>query len=59
VGEKKIVFVKMNNGFKATAIEVGIEMDDFVQIIGGLSVGDSIAKNGQYLNDNESFIKSE
>ena len=49
----------MNNGFKATAIEVGIEMDDFVQIIGGLSVGDSIAKNGQYLNDNESFIKSE
>jgi Cu(I)/Ag(I) efflux system membrane fusion protein len=34
-------------------------MDDFVQIIGGISVGDNIAKNGQYLIDSESFIKIE
>lgn len=59
VGEKKIVFVKMDGGFKATAIQTGIEMDDFVQIIGGISVGDTIAKNGQYLIDSESFIKTE
>jgi Cu(I)/Ag(I) efflux system membrane fusion protein len=59
VGEKKIVFVKMDGGFKATAIQTGIEMDDFVQIIGGLSVGDTIAKNAQYLIDSESFIKTE
>jgi Cu(I)/Ag(I) efflux system membrane fusion protein len=59
VGEKKIVFVKMGGGFKATAIQTGIEMGDFVQIIGGISVGDNIAKNGQYLIDSESFIKTE
>lgn len=59
VGEKKIVFVKMDNGFKATAIQTGIEIDGFVQIIGGLSVGDTIAKNAQYLIDSESFIKTE
>ena len=59
LGEKKIVFIKMDNGFKATAIQTGIEIDGFVQIIGGLSVGDTIAKNAQYLIDSESFIKTE
>jgi Cu(I)/Ag(I) efflux system membrane fusion protein len=59
LGEKKIVFVKMDNGFKATAIQTGIEIDDFVQIVGGISVGDTIAKNAQYLIDSESFIKTE
>jgi Cu(I)/Ag(I) efflux system membrane fusion protein len=59
LGEKKIVFVKMDNGFKATAIQTGLEIDDFVQIIGGISAGDTIAKNAQYLIDSESFIKTE
>ncbi|HEU4788275.1 MAG TPA: efflux RND transporter periplasmic adaptor subunit [Flavobacterium sp.] len=58
VGERKIVFVKMDNGFKAKAIQTGLEIDDFVQIIGGISVGDTIAKNAQYLIDSESFIKT-
>jgi Cu(I)/Ag(I) efflux system membrane fusion protein len=59
LGEKKIVFVKMDNGFKATAIQTGLEIDDFVQIIGCISAGDTIAKNAQYLIDSESFIKTE
>jgi len=59
IGEKKVVFVKMNNGFKTKAVQTGIEMDDFVQIIKGISVGDTIAQNAQYLIDSESFIKTE
>jgi Cu(I)/Ag(I) efflux system membrane fusion protein len=59
LGVKKIVFVKMDNGFKAKAIQTGIEIDDFVQIVEGISVGDTIAKNAQYLIDSESFIKTE
>ena len=59
LGNKKVVFLKMDNGFKATAIQTGIEIDDFIQIIGGISVGDTIAKNAQYLIDSESFIKTE
>lgn len=59
LGNKKVVFQKLDNGFKATAIQTGLEMDDFVQIIGGISVGDTIAKNAQYLIDSESFIKTE
>jgi Cu(I)/Ag(I) efflux system membrane fusion protein len=59
IGNKKIVFVKMQNGFKATAIKTGIEMGNFVQMIDGISVADSIAENGTYLIDSESFIKTE
>lgn len=59
IGNKKIVFLKMENGFKASSIKTGIEMDDFIQIIEGISVKDTIAKNAQYLIDSESFIKTE
>jgi Cu(I)/Ag(I) efflux system membrane fusion protein len=59
IGNKKIVFKKMQNGFKATAINTGITMGDFVQVIDGISVADSIAENGTYLIDSESFIKTE
>lgn len=58
IGNKKIVFLKIDNGFKATAIKTGIELDDFIQIIDGISVKDDIAKNAQYLIDSESFIKT-
>jgi len=59
LGNKKIVFLKIENGFKATAIKTGFEMGDFIQIIDGVSVKDTIAKNAQYLIDSESFIKTE
>lgn len=34
-------------------------MGNFVQVIDGISVADSIAENGTYLIDSESFIKTE
>ena len=58
IGKKKIVFMKRDNGFKATAIKTGIEIGDFIQIIDGISVKDTIAKNAHYLIDSESFIKT-
>ncbi|MFV5699786.1 efflux RND transporter periplasmic adaptor subunit [Flavobacterium sp. ZT3R17] len=59
IGNKKIVFIKRDNGFKAAAIKTGIEINDFIQIIEGISVKDTIAKNAEYLIDSESFIKTE
>jgi Cu(I)/Ag(I) efflux system membrane fusion protein len=59
IGNKKIAFLKMNNGFKVKEIKIGIEINDFVQIIDGISVQDTIAKNAQFLIDSESFIKIE
>ena len=58
IGNKKIVFQKMGNGFKVKEVKTGIEIDDFIQIIDGISVQDSVAENGQYLIDSESFIKT-
>ncbi len=58
IGNKKVVFVKENNGFKAREIKTGIEINDYTQIVEGISVRDSIAKNAQYLIDSESFIKT-
>jgi len=58
IGNKKIVFVKMGNGFKVKEVKTGIEIDDFIQIIEGITVQDTIAENGQYLIDSESFIKT-
>lgn len=59
IGNKKIVFLKMDNGYRATSIKTGIEIVDFIQIMEGISVKDTIAKNAQYLIDSESFIKTE
>ena len=56
---KKIVFVKSHNGFKATPVKTGFELNGYIQIIKGISVSDTIAKNAQYLIDSESFIKTE
>lgn len=58
IGNKKIVFLKMGNGFKVKEIKTGIERDDFIQIIDGISGRDPVAENGQYLIDSESFIKT-
>ena len=59
IGNKKIVFVKLDNGFKVRKIKAGIVVNDFVQIIDGISIKDTLAKNAQYLIDSESFIKTE
>lgn len=58
IGTKKVVFVKMGNGFKVNVLKTGIEIDDLVQVVSGISVKDSIAENGNYLIDSESFIKT-
>jgi Cu(I)/Ag(I) efflux system membrane fusion protein len=57
IGSQKVVFVKMENGFKARKIKTGLEINNFVAVLDGLSVAEAIAENAQYLIDSESFIK--
>lgn len=59
LGNKKIVFLKMNNGFMAKAIKTGVEIGDYIQVLDGITTKDTIAKNAQYLTDSESFIKTD
>lgn len=58
IGSKNIVFVKIDNGFKAHEIQKGLETNDKIQVINGIEITDKIAKNAQYLIDSESFIKT-
>lgn len=59
IGNKRIVFMKVKDGFKAKEIKTGMEINNFVQIIEGIAVEDTIAKKAHYLIDSESFIKTE
>jgi Cu(I)/Ag(I) efflux system membrane fusion protein len=56
LGLNKIVFLKTRGGFQAHAVETGLNYQDRVQIISGLNETDSVAANGQFLADSESFI---
>jgi Cu(I)/Ag(I) efflux system membrane fusion protein len=57
LGIDKIVFLKTSGGFQAHKVQTGLSFGDKIQIVSGLKQTDSVAANGQYLADSESFIK--
>lgn len=58
-GERKIVFVAHDGGhFEARSIEVGISIEGAVQVLSGLTEGESIAETGQFLLDSESRLRA-
>jgi Cu(I)/Ag(I) efflux system membrane fusion protein len=57
LGLQKIVFIKQAGGFKAKNVVTGLAYQDKIQLISGLTAKDTVAQNGQYLMDSESFIK--
>ncbi len=57
IGKQKIVFQRQGNGFKAIPIETGISVNNYVQVLSGLTPQTEIAENAQFLIDSESFIK--
>ncbi len=57
LGLDKVVFQKVDGGFKAHKVNTGILHKNHIQIMSGLSATDSVAANAQYLMDSESFIK--
>ncbi len=59
LGNKKIVFIKKQKGFQTAEIKTAAEMNDYVQVIDGVTAKDILVENAQYLIDSESFIKTE
>lgn len=57
LGIDKVVFLKVDGGFKAHKIETGLAYKSQVQVVSGLTETDSVAGNAQFLADSESFIK--
>ena len=58
LGQSEVVFIKQGPGFIAHKISTGVRADNNIQILSGLNAVDTVATNGQYLIDSESFIKT-
>lgn len=58
LGRTQVVWLKKDALFEVHQVNTGISNGNEIQIIKGLSVTDSLAKDAQYLTDSESFIKT-
>jgi Cu(I)/Ag(I) efflux system membrane fusion protein len=57
LGNDKIVFVKRNGAFESRKILTGINSGNEVEVLSGLTKGEEIAENAQFMVDSESFVK--
>ena len=58
LGIDKVVFQKAGDGFTAIKVHTGIRHENHIQVLSGITPGDSVAVDAQYLMDSESFIKT-
>lgn len=57
LGDEHIVFVKRRGVFRPRVIEQGRKSEEWIEVLSGIDVNDSIAYQAQYMVDSESFIK--
>lgn len=58
LGINKVAFIKSEGGFLAHKITTGLQANNKIEIVSGLSIKDTVALNAQYLVDSESFINT-
>ena len=56
LGTDRVVFLRVDDGFRARRIVTGVTYGDRVQVLSGLEPTDSAAVNAQFLVDSEDFI---
>jgi len=57
LGTRRVVFLRVDGGFRAHPVTTGITEGGRIQILSGLIDQDSVAVNAQFLVDSEDFIK--
>ena len=57
LGTKKIAFTKRRGVFRPIVIVTARQSGEWVEVLDGLKVSDSLAYNAQFMVDSESFIK--
>jgi Cu(I)/Ag(I) efflux system membrane fusion protein len=57
LGQTQVVWLKKGAAYQASQVSTGTVNGNYVQVIKGLALTDSLASNAQYLTDSESFIK--
>ncbi|MGB4812155.1 MAG: efflux RND transporter periplasmic adaptor subunit [Methylophilaceae bacterium] len=55
-GTRKVVIVKLKNGFHPVDVTTGQENDSSTEILQGLSEGDEVVASGQFLIDSEATL---
>ena len=58
LGTDKVAFVKKEKGYRAVKVKTGLERENLVQILEGVTTEDVLVSNAQYLIDSGSFIKT-
>jgi Cu(I)/Ag(I) efflux system membrane fusion protein len=56
LGTDRVVFLRVDGGFRAQKVMTGAKYGDQVQVLSGLESADSVAVNAQFLVDSEDFI---
>jgi len=55
-GQRTIVIVKEDNGYRPAEIRTGQELGEFTEVLGGLNEGEQIVVSGQFLIDSEASL---
>lgn len=53
------VFVAQNDGYRPAAVEVGIASGGWIEIVGGLNVGDNVVTRGAFVLKSELLLEGE
>ena len=59
LGGRQVAFVRRGNTLRAVAIGTGLRSGDWIEVVKGLSAEDAVARNAQYLVDNEAFVRAD
>lgn len=56
LGTERVAFVKENGAFRPVRVQTGVQSGTLVAVTRGLTEGQDIARNAQFLIDSESFV---
>lgn len=59
LGKQRVVLLKSGIGFKVKVISTSNNYKGLIKVISGITAGDQVAINAQFVMDSESFIKEE
>jgi hypothetical protein len=57
LGSRQVAFVRKSSSLEPVAIGTGLRNGDWIQVLKGLAAEDAVARNAQYLIDNEAFVR--
>lgn len=57
LGNRQVAFVRQGNRLEPVAVEAGLRSGDWIEVVQGLTTQDAVARNAQYLIDNEAFVR--